>query len=127
MSNNFTERARTVLGDIQVQGVDYAYTLQGLMKGVNATQLDPTHDMGQDGGSGVNSHFAYDATGYSLGYFTDDYSAISTSRWTQPNRFEASIGSSNLETSRKHLFNGNISHMVTTMLDPVVIEQRPKN
>ena len=32
--------ARVVIGDQQVQGVDYAYTLQGWMKGINSTGLD---------------------------------------------------------------------------------------
>ena len=38
--------ARTVLGDKKVQGLDYAYTLQGWLKGVNSEKVDPNTDMG---------------------------------------------------------------------------------
>jgi RHS repeat-associated protein len=38
--------ARTVLGQLEVQGVDYAYTIQGWLKGVNTTAL-------QNGGGGT--------------------------------------------------------------------------
>ncbi|MBD0288155.1 MAG: hypothetical protein ICV79_22420, partial [Flavisolibacter sp.] len=38
--------ARAVLGHQQVQGVDYAYTLQGWLKGVNSTSLNPAVDLG---------------------------------------------------------------------------------
>ena len=41
--------ARLVLGEEQVQGVDYAYTLQGWLKGGNSTQLHPEQDMASDG------------------------------------------------------------------------------
>ncbi len=41
--------ARTVLGDQSVQGIDYAYTLQGWLKGVNSTGATRQHDMGGDG------------------------------------------------------------------------------
>ena len=46
--------ARTVLGELQVQGVDYAYTLQGWLKGVNATALQAggTIGNGEDCGPG---------------------------------------------------------------------------
>ncbi len=38
--------ARTVLGEQQVQGIDYAYTLQGWLKGVNSTAISaaPSED-----------------------------------------------------------------------------------
>jgi len=38
--------ARTELGNDKVQGIDYAYTLQGWIKGVNSETLDITRDMG---------------------------------------------------------------------------------
>jgi hypothetical protein len=41
--------ARTVLGQQQVQGIDYAYTLQSWLKGVNSSSLNPVYDMGEDG------------------------------------------------------------------------------
>ncbi|PWV56171.1 RHS repeat domain-containing protein [Chitinophaga sp. S165] len=59
--------ARTVLGQQQVQGLDYAYTLQGWIKGVNGTTLTGNADMGKDGIS--SSVVARDAVGYSLYYY----------------------------------------------------------
>lgn len=41
--------ARMELGTDKVQGLDYMYTLQGWIKGVNGTTLSAETDMGQDG------------------------------------------------------------------------------
>ena len=41
--------AREELGTDKVQGLDYMYTLQGWIKGVNGTTSSPETDMGQDG------------------------------------------------------------------------------
>lgn len=41
--------ARMELGSDKVQGLDYMYTLQGWIKGVNGTTLDAESDMGRDG------------------------------------------------------------------------------
>ncbi|MCE2962736.1 MAG: hypothetical protein ACK567_03515, partial [Chitinophagales bacterium] len=41
--------ARTIYGEDQVQGIDYAYTLQGWLKGINASTLNTNYDMGRDG------------------------------------------------------------------------------
>lgn len=91
--------ARVVLGQQQVQGVDYAYTLQGWLKGVNATHLgSPTTDMGRDGAAG--SQVARDVAGYALYYYgIRDYKSIAN---VVP---FASIGN----TGFRPLFNGNIS------------------
>jgi len=68
--------ARMALGDQLVQGVDYAYTLQGWLKGVNSLAMDPAKDMGGDGLSGGENQFvAKDAYGFNLNYYTGDYSA----------------------------------------------------
>jgi RHS repeat-associated protein len=62
--------AREVIGEQQVQGLDYAYTLQGWLKGVNSTALDPQLDMGGDGlGGGQNQYVARDAFGFALHYY----------------------------------------------------------
>ncbi|MGF6846847.1 RHS repeat-associated protein [Chitinophaga sp. W3I9] len=86
--------ARSVIGQAQVQGMDYAYNLQGWMKGANSTG---TNDMGHDGAS--TGLTAKDVFGYSLYYYGDnDYTPISTSR-------PFAVTGSTL----KPLFNGNIS------------------
>jgi hypothetical protein len=57
--------ARLLLGQNQVQGIDYAYTLQGWLKGVNSTSVnDGTFDMEADGKSrSANANMARDAYG----------------------------------------------------------------
>jgi RHS repeat-associated protein len=116
--------ARTELGNEHVQGMDYAYTLQGWIKGVNSNTLDTTRDIGQDGnsllGGNPNAGFAPDVMGYTLNYFNGDYAAIDGTHWTTPtDRFEADkVPFSDLLMGRNDLFNGNISAMVTTITDP---------
>lgn len=47
---------RTELGQNKVQGMDYAYTLQGWLKGVNSDLLTPENDMGQDAAYAVQDN-----------------------------------------------------------------------
>lgn len=69
--------ARVEIGEEHVQGIDYIYTLQGWIKGVNSNSLNVSTDPGNDGGTaGSNQNFARDAFGYSLNYFSGDYQAI---------------------------------------------------
>ena len=123
--------ARRELGHDQVQGTDYAYNLQGWLKGVNSTTLDRTRDIGKDGNTGTdNQYFGIDAFGFSLGYFTNDYQALKdAAEGTQvtTNDYFAgtdAVSSQNLNTddhalglSMGSLYNGNITHMVTAMRD----------
>jgi len=46
-----------------VQGIDYAYTIQGWLKGVNSETLDPTNDIGKDAQSQTHKYIARDAFG----------------------------------------------------------------
>jgi YD repeat-containing protein len=96
--------ARAVIGQQQVQGLDYAYTLQGWLKGVNGTSASPAFDMGNDGSKG--SQAAGDAFGFALHYYGDnDYKPIGTNA----NKFATGSGT---DTSIfKPLFNGNIAAM----------------
>jgi hypothetical protein len=99
-----------VLGHQQVQGVDYAYTLQGWLKGVNSTVLDPQQDIGSDGkAGGSNAAVGRDAYGFNLNYFTGDYGAIQTGANPFPGH-TAYIGS-----AYKPLYNGNISSMAVNI------------
>lgn len=66
------------LGHLGVQGLDYAYTSQGWLKGVNSSTLDPNRDMGEDG-KGVNfgaNDMVRDAFGFTLSYYSGDYEPI---------------------------------------------------
>jgi RHS repeat-associated protein len=86
--------ARTVLGQQQVQGVDYAYTLQGWLKGVNSTALTAASDPGNDGAVTPKDVF-----GFALHYYgAGDYKPVNASR----NSFAAAAG------DFKPLYNGNI-------------------
>lgn len=95
--------ARAVIGQQQVQGLDYAYTLQGWLKGVNSTSLTPGSDIGGDGANGGIT--ARDAFGFSLNYFGDnDYKPINSI--VKP---FASVTPSGSEF--RPLYNGNIAAM----------------
>src|SRR5690606_29264412 len=103
--------ARMVLGDEQVQGVDYAYTLQGWLKGVNSTAPAPEQDMASDGLS--SSQYQYvgrDAIGFSLHYYDGDYQAIGDN----VNPFPA-LNADALQGSYRPLYNGNISSMAVSI------------
>ena len=120
---------RTELGAHVVQGTDYAYTLQGWLKGINGDRLDQRTDMGRDGDPSLspnpNLNVGRDAYALSLGYYGDsDYKGIG-SAWDddQPasiaQRPFAPMGmpgiGSTLATQHKPLHNGNIAHTVNTL------------
>jgi RHS repeat-associated protein len=99
--------SRAELGNDQlVQGLDYAYTLQGWLKGVNGQILSASTDMGNDGeAGGVRTNVGKDVYGYALDYYTDDYKAISGNtalpiEWINTNRVNR-IGADS--------YNGNVS------------------
>lgn len=103
--------ARVVLGQQQVQGLDYAYTLQGWLKGVNSISLNAAIDMGGDGNSlSPNARVARDAFGFNLNYFNGDYSAIGAV--TDP--FPGHTGFMPAG-AYKGLYNGNISSMAVNI------------
>jgi RHS repeat-associated protein len=93
--------ARISLGAQRVQGVDYAYTLQGWLKAINGSALDTNLDMGGDGKAG--SITPQDAYGTSLNYFNNDYAAIGASNWN------------NVPQPTKNLYNGNIARQTTAL------------
>lgn len=104
--------ARTELGHEKVQGLDYAYNINGWVKGINSAQLSSAKDMGRDGDPNLNPNSAKDAFGFTLDYFDGDYKAVgSSSNFTLTNTstYSQKMGSS--------LYNGNISHMTTALMD----------
>ena len=96
--------ARLILGQQQVQGIDYAYTLQGWLKGVNSTAVgDGSFDIGGDGlTGGTNRNVARDVFGLSMNYFGNDYHAIGSG--TPFTNLVTQLG-----TNSNELFNGNIA------------------
>jgi len=111
--------SRMELGADNVQGLDYAYTLQGWLKSVNGASLGEgkefgVHDLGGDARQGLlNGNHAPDAFGFELSYFEGDYQSIGT------NTFSASITAGSLKTGFKSLYNGNIGRMITALNDEV--------
>ncbi|WP_133995032.1 hypothetical protein, partial [Dinghuibacter silviterrae] len=96
--------ARTVIGDQQVQGLNYAYTLQGWMKAVNPPIYNGTgYSLQQDGTSG--SPVASNAYNLLLNYHNGDFSAISGATGAD-NGINATFGGDS-----SNLFNGNIASM----------------
>ncbi len=118
--------ARSETGHDKVQGTDYAYNLQGWLKGVNSGTLTAARDLGDDGHtSGLNQWGAVDAIGYQLGYYNGDYkSTLSNSGITSTSAFVTTTDLMNYNTnpegwasshSMASLYNGNISHMVSAI------------
>lgn len=119
--------ARIELGERQVQGLDYAYTINGWIKGVNSETLLAQRDIGQDGnisptsgGAGVgnpNRFFARDVFGYGIHYYENDYA--SATNFTQQNYFL----SSGFPPSggQGGLFNGNIAGSITALTDTMEV------
>ncbi|GAA3582432.1 RHS repeat-associated core domain-containing protein [Snuella lapsa] len=103
--------ARTELGDKKVQGQDYAYTIQGWLKGVNSDELNPANDLGKDGDTG--SLVANDAYGFALTYNDEDYSPIEAVGTISAFVNSNASGSNNTN----NLYNGNIKQMATGLLD----------
>lgn len=110
---------RVELGEHKVQGMDYAYTLQGWLKGINSDALVPKTDMGHDGLAGTaNALVGRDAFGESIGYYGDgDYKAIDGARWggSLERPFAALGTTGTLALSHNPLYNGNIAHTVHSL------------
>lgn len=107
--------AKSIIGQQQVQGIDYAYTLQGWLKGVNSSILSPVYDMGRDGAKG--SLVASDAFGYALHYSGDrDYKSIG-------NTNSIAGGTASNASLFSPLYNGNIAAMsvnIATLGQPLL-------
>ena len=130
--------ARTELGEKQVQGTDYAFTIQGWVKGVNSTVLNETKDIGKDGAYGtdymssdnnIHKDFGSDASSYSLNYFNNDYNPIKLAAKNfladMTNLNVAGATGFKLSADAPDLYNGNISSMVTSIYDinPVSVDK----
>jgi RHS repeat-associated protein len=121
--------ARVETANDKVQGIDYAYTIQGWLKNVNSDNLDVNFDMGKDGkyagegylGSANNIHagVASDAFGFSLSYFDGDYTPIKQQVYGGSNISPISdMGNiTDLTTASPELYNGNIRAMVTALFE----------
>jgi YD repeat-containing protein len=105
--------ARTLIGDKKVQGLDYAYTIQGWLKGVNSEKLDAEDDIGNDGYYGTNNKVAKDAMGYTLNYYSNDDDNFNDYISNHADRLLNL--SSTISSSQQNLYNGNIKQMTTSL------------
>lgn len=115
--------SRVEIGQNKVQGSDFAYTINGWQKGTNASTLNPQLDMGNDGVGGfqggntsIHEWIAKDVTAFTIGYFEGDYSSIGSNGMeitSQPTDAFA--------LATENLYNGNISHLVTSIYGMSVI------
>lgn len=101
--------ARVELGKNKVQGMDYAYTLQGWLKGVNGQFLNPDRDMSKDGKAGEPfANHARDVLAFSLSYYDNDYEAVGG---INANSFILSYQQPSGGNIGFELFNGNIRNI----------------
>ena len=115
--------ARTEYGNNKVQGMDYAYTLQGWMKLGNTTHsrtlasgvvYKNTLDIGNDGiGTGLNRYVAQDEFAFALGYYQNDYAAVSSAANTGLSATAASGMSTKIKGAG--LYNGNITWQISQL------------
>ncbi|MGE7775630.1 RHS repeat domain-containing protein [Chitinophaga sp. NPDC101104] len=106
--------ARMELGG-NVQGVDYAYTLQGWLKSINGEQLNGTNDMGQDGVDNTpNAPFQKDVYAFSLHYFGEDYKSIAKGN-NEDLVFNLQWDYTTAAAPGRQLFNGNIARATLAM------------
>jgi YD repeat-containing protein len=114
--------ARTELGHDIVQGVDYAYTLQGWLKGINGLILNKEHggtnfDLGNDGMLYTDhATIPSDVYGYTLGYYENDYAPVNDRGGLHPISLKqfgfntpGNTGAGTDEAGQQ-LFNGNIGY-----------------
>ena len=99
--------ARTILGQQQVQGINYAYTLQGWLKAINpAPYTGGSFNLRPDSVGNVVANNAYNLT---LNYFKGDYNPISVVAGVDSALNNAA--GNNLGGDFRPLYNGNISSM----------------
>ena len=101
--------SRVELGQKNVQGTDYAYTLQGWLKDINGYKTDDgilaSSDIGHDGQLNmgtINSGFCRDAFSSMLQYHHSDYRPVSGTNYYNRDYIHA-----------VPLYNGNISALTT--------------
>jgi RHS repeat-associated protein len=100
--------ARLDLGSLQLQGIDYSYTLQGWLKSINPSWITPSGTAAQYDSDGVSTiaYFERDAYKLNLNYFDDgtytDFRPINPlTGYVQGNALPSG--------SKRNLYNGNIA------------------
>jgi hypothetical protein len=98
---------RKEYGSDYVQGMDYYYTIQGWLKGINDVNMNDYNGWDKLGGDALttaNRKYAYDAFAMSLNYYDGDFAVNTTTSPTPGTDYIHKVG-----TLHKELYNGNIS------------------
>lgn len=112
--------ARYRVGEDKLQTMDYVYTIQGWLKGINQYPLElPFHAGNGGGGGGYQNGYARDAFAMVLGYYAGDFMRKRPSPgggggpvpWNSASGGGVSIGQYHLAGT--NLYNGNISSWTT--------------
>jgi len=104
------------IGEDSLQQLDYTYTIQGWLKGINHPSLDSTRDPGRNGLG--NSRYAPDAFGMILGYYEGDFQRRYNSQQSPFN----SCATGSVYTRQVNdleggdLYNGNISSWTSNII-----------
>lgn len=108
--------ARVELGHDQVQSLDYAYTLQGWLKFINAPERATS---GNSSFEGLHQYTAMPEYSVMLGYFREDYTPVSGNVITQDiwqkAEDHAASDVNNIRPHARELYNGNIAWMETKL------------
>ncbi|MFN8238194.1 MAG: RHS repeat-associated core domain-containing protein [Chitinophagales bacterium] len=136
--------ARIEIGHDKVQGVDYYYTLQGWLKGINNSAITENNDPGQDsvfvvvnttngGRDTLNKYIPKDQYNTLMAYYKGDYLGIDNSA-AQPYEFNSTAPHnsampfytrSGLSDKFKGLYNGNIAFIANDL--PALALSTPGN
>ncbi|MGN6645741.1 MAG: RHS repeat domain-containing protein, partial [Cytophaga sp.] len=100
---------RRELGE-SLQGVDYVYTIQGWLKGINHPEMNTAKDPGKDAMAGTpNAGFTADVFGMSLDYFDGDYSNGTVAYATPGDMHSSNYGLIGLDgVTQSNMYNGTI-------------------
>ncbi len=103
------------LGEDRLQQLDYTYTIQGWIKGINHPSLDPSKDPGLNG-SGTN-RYAPDAFGMILGYYEGDFKRKTGSDQSVFNSSDEGVYTRQTQDLQGgNLYNGNISSWTSNII-----------
>lgn len=111
--------ARQELGstDQKVQGTDWAFNINGLLKAINGPSLISGYDMGKDGdltsSTNPNKAIARDASAIFLRYYANDYSPVGGSGFN----FSPTFQTGSMTSAMNNLYNGKISYIQTSLPD----------
>ncbi|MDC8005428.1 hypothetical protein POV27_15295 [Aureisphaera galaxeae] len=105
--------ARVELGNDKVQNLDYYYTLQGWLKGMNTPEIKNQNDPGKDGYLASRRWNARDTVAFNLKYHTGDYKPIGAVPMGVNTNADLSKMSLNGDVLATGLYNGNITSMTT--------------